>query len=156
MQNEYDDFESEDESNETQLPKELRSLVKKQAAELKELRAQLNSYAAEERKQTFASILKAKGVNEEVAEFIPADVQDEEAITAWLEAKGKVFGYNPEAVEGTPAVTSKPVVNSSLNDLQSMASTPDAINDLNSRLASAKTKEEFAEALKAAHNTIIK
>ena len=147
MPNEYDneDFDSENESTEPS-PKDLRALINKQSKELKDLKSQLESYQVAERKQSLANILQAKGVSAEVAEFIPADVQDEEGIAAWLEAKGKVFGYNPDAATSNNQTKSE-VKNSSFSDLQSIATPTDAITDLNKRIANAKTKEELAELL---------
>jgi hypothetical protein len=153
MPNEYDEYDEEETSSNAM--KELRSLVKKLQNENKELSSALETYNLKEREQTIAQILTSKGVSAEVAEFVPADVQDEEALTSWLETKGKVFGYNSEATE--TQTENKPAAPSNgIADLQSIAATPDIITDTTARIASAKTKEELAEALKAAHQTIIR
>lgn len=153
MPNEYDEYDEEETSSNAM--KELRSLVKKLQAENKELQSSLESYTVKERQQSVAQFLTSKGVSAEVAEFVPADVQDEEALTQWLETKGKIFGYTPEATEAQEV--NKPVVPSnSIADLQSAATTPDIINDAESRIKAAKTPQELQEALKAVHKTIIK
>lgn len=152
MPNEYDEYEDEETSNGM---KDLRALIKKLQAENKQLSASLESFTVKERETTVAQFLTSKGVSAEVAEFVPADVQDEEALTNWLETKGKVFGYNPESAQ--EITESRPAAPSNgIGDLQSIAATPDIITDSTARIASAKTKAELAEALAAAHKTIIK
>lgn len=154
MPNEYDEYEEEETSSNAM--KELRSLVKKLQAENKELNASLESYTVKERQQTVAQFLTSKGVSAEVAEFVPADVQDEEALTQWLETKGKIFGYSPEATQSTNQSEKPAAPANGLADLQSAAATPDIITDTEARIKAAKTPQELQEALKAVHKTIIK
>lgn len=157
MPNEYDEYDNEEETETSNGMKDLRSLVKKLQTENKTLQASLESFTAKERQQSVAQFLSSKGVSAEVAEFVPADVQDEEALTNWLETKGKVFGYNPESATDTAQEESKPQAPSNgISNLQSLAATPDVIADINSRIANATTQAELKEALAAAHKTIIK
>lgn len=155
MPNEYDEYDEEETSSNAM--KELRSLVKKLQAENKELSSSLETFTVKARQETVAQLLISKGVSAEVAEFVPADVQDTEALTTWLETKGKVFGYNPEATNSTDSESQKPAAPANgINGLQSAASTPDIITDSSARIKAATTPAELKEALAAVHKTIIK
>jgi hypothetical protein len=109
MSNNYQEWEDEDfdlEEEETVQPtrgndlvKQLRKAQKEAEKKAKALEAELNSLRSVQRESSITRILEAEGINSKIAKFIPAEVSDAEAIRAWLDENGEVFGYRKEVPE---------------------------------------------------------
>lgn len=83
----YTDNENEDDAGDgSQLVKDLRKQLNAAQKELKQFRT-------EKRSTTVSDVLSKRGINPKVAALIPADVEPtQEAVTAWLDEFGDVFG----------------------------------------------------------------
>jgi len=149
--NYWDDEEDEDTptgefQSDSALVKQLRKQLKAEQRRLKELENSYGELTKSQKERILKDVLSSKGVNQKIAQFIPADIEaSEDAISAWLDANGDVFGYTP---------TPKPAVNQ--QDIASMqkmdavltgAETPATSDDLQNRIANATSEEEILSIL---------
>lgn len=149
--NYWDDEEDEDTptgefQSDSALVKQLRKQLKAEQRRLKELETSYGELTKSQKERILKDVLSSKGVNQKIAQFIPADIEaSEDAISAWLDANGDVFGYTPAP---------KPVVNQ--QDIASMqkmdavltgAETPATSDDLQNRIANATSEEEILSIL---------
>ena len=148
----YWDDEDEDDTpagefqSDSALVKQLRKQLKAEQRRLKELENSYGELTKSQKERILKDVLSSKGVNQKIAQFIPADIEaSEDAISAWLDANGDVFGYTPAP---------KPVVNQ--QDIASMqkmdavltnAETPATSDDLQNRIANATSEEEILSIL---------
>ncbi len=148
----YWDDEDEDDTptgefqSDSALVKQLRKQLKAEQRRLKELETSYGELTKSQKERILKDVLSSKGVNQKIAQFIPADIEaSEDAISAWLDANGDVFGYTPAP---------KPVVNQ--QDIASMqkmdavltnAETPATSDDLQNRIANATSEEEILSIL---------
>lgn len=145
--NYWDDEEDEDTptsefQSDSALVKQLRKQLKAEQRRLKELETSYGELTKSQKERILKDVLSSKGVNQKIAQFIPSDIEaSEDAISAWLDANGDVFGYTP---------TPKPVINQ--QDIASMqkmdavltgAETPATSDDLQNRIANAASEEEI-------------
>lgn len=145
--NYWDDEEDEDTptsefQSDSALVKQLRKQLKAEQRRLKELETSYGELTKSQKERILKDVLSSKGVNQKIAQFIPSDIEaSEDAISAWLDANGDVFGYTP---------TPKPVINQ--QDIASMqkmdavltgAETPATSDDLQNRIANASSEEEI-------------
>lgn len=132
--------------SDSQLVKELRKQLKAEKRKTKELETKAGELTKAQKERILKDVLTSKGVNHKIAQFIPQDIEaSEDAINAWLDANGDVFGYTP---------TPKPAVNQ--NDIAAMqkmdsvltgAETPASSNDIENRIANASSEEEILSIL---------
>ncbi len=132
--------------SDTDLVKKLRKQLKAEQRRIKELETSYGELTKAQKERILKDVLTSKGVNHKIAQFIPADIEaSEDAINAWLDANGDVFGYTP---------TPKPALNQ--QDIASMqkmdavltgAETPAASDDLQNRIANAESEEEILSIL---------
>lgn len=149
--NYWDDEEDDDTptgefQSDSALVKQLRKQLKAEQRRLKELETSYGELTKSQKERILKDVLSSKGVNQKIAQFIPADIEaSEDAISAWLDANGDVFGYTP---------TPKPAVNQ--QDIASMqkmdavltgAETPATSDDLQNRIANATSEEEILSIL---------
>jgi type I site-specific restriction-modification system R (restriction) subunit len=98
LQNQWDDdFDYEDEEETTQpqgndLLKQLRRAKRADEKRIKEMEAELQSLRSAQREQTVSKVLESEGVNPKIAKYIPADVQEPDAVKAWLADNAEDFG----------------------------------------------------------------
>jgi type I site-specific restriction-modification system R (restriction) subunit len=98
LQNQWDDdFEYEDEEETVQpqgndLLKQLRRAKRADEKRIKEMEAELQSLRSAQREQTVSKVLESEGVNPKIAKYIPADVQEPDAVKAWLADNAEDFG----------------------------------------------------------------
>ena len=128
------------------LVKQLRKQLKAEQRRLKDLETSYGELTKSQKERILKDVLSSKGVNQKIAQFIPSDIEaSEDAISAWLDANGDVFGYTP---------TPKPAVNQ--QDIASMqkmdavltgAETPATSDDLQNRIANATSEEEILSIL---------
>lgn len=89
-----------DEFDDTQESEGIKSLRKAHDALKKqndELLGELNKFRADQRKQSVAGILKAKGLPEKAASLYSGDDASEEAVGKWIEEFGDVFGLKQQS-----------------------------------------------------------
>lgn len=132
--------------SDTDLVKKLRKALKAEQRKNKELETSFGELTKAQKERILKDVLSSKGVNHKIAQFIPADIEaSEDAINAWLDANGDVFGYTP---------TPKPAVNQ--QDIASMqkmdavltgAETSATSDDLQNRIANADSEEEILSIL---------
>ena len=145
-----DEDEDEETTNvyesDTDLVKKLRKALKVEQRKNKELETSYSELTKAQKERILKDVLASKGVSPKIAQFIPADIEaSEDAISAWLDNNGDVFGYTP---------SDKSKVNQ--EDIFSMkkmdavltgAETPISSDDLQNRLANAESEEEVISIL---------
>mgnify|MGYP006921332917 CR=1 FL=1 len=145
-----DEDEDEETTNvyesDTDLVKKLRKALKVEQRKNKELETSYSELTKAQKERILKDVLSSKGVSPKIAQFIPADIEaSEDAISAWLDSNGDVFGYTP---------TEKQKVNQ--EDISSMkkmdavltgAETPISSDDLLNRIANADSEDEVISIL---------
>jgi hypothetical protein len=149
--NYWEDEEDEDTptggfESDTDLVKKLRKALKAEQRKNKDLETSYGELTKSQKDRILKDVLASKGVNQKIAQFIPSDIEaSEDAISAWLDNNGDVFGYTP---------TEKSAVNQEdINSLRKMdavltgAETSASSDDLMNRIAGASTEEEILSIL---------
>ena len=149
--NYWEDEEDEDTTtggfeSDTDLVKKLRKALKAEQRKNKELETSYGELTKSQKERILKDVLASKGVNQKIAQFIPSDIEaSEDAISAWLDNNGDVFGYTP---------SEKPAVNQDdINSLRKMdavltgAETSASSDDLMNRIAGASSEEEILSIL---------
>lgn len=139
--NEFDSFDVD-----TDLVKKLRKALKVEQKRNKELESTLGDLTKSQKERILKDALASRGVNPKIAQFIPSDIEaSEDAIGAWLDSNGDVFGYTP---------SEKPkVAQSDITAMQRMdnaltgAETPASSDDLLNRIAGANSEDEILSIL---------
>ena len=145
-----DEDEDEETTNvyesDTDLVKKLRKALKVEQRKNKELETSYSEITKAQKERILKDVLSSKGVSPKIAQFIPADIEaSEDAISAWLDNNGDVFGYTP---------TEKQQVNQ--EDISSMkkmdavltgAETPISSDDMLNRIANADSEDEIISIL---------
>lgn len=145
-----DEEEDEETTNvyesDTDLVKKLRKALKVEQRKNKELETSYGEVTKAQKERILKDVLASKGVSPKIAQFIPADIEaSEDAISAWLDNNGDVFGYTP---------TEKSKVNQ--EDISSMkkmdavltgAETPISSDDMQNRIANAESEDEIISIL---------
>jgi len=132
--------------SDTDLVKKLRKQLKAEQRKNKELENSYGELTKAQKERILKDVLSSKGVSPKIAQFIPADIEaSEDAINAWLESNGDVFGYTP---------TAKPQVNNEdISSMQKMdavltgADSPASSDDMLNRIAGADSEEEILSIL---------
>jgi hypothetical protein len=145
--NEYedddDDYTTSDSSND--LVKQLRKAAKQKDKELQELRAQFDGISKAQRERAIKDALAARGVNQKISSFIPSDIDPtEESVSKWLEANADVFGLNVESNQAVPNTDPADIAAyKRMTQTADTGVTPEAGQDIMSRLMNANSKEEL-------------
>ncbi len=152
MTTNYDEDDFLDEDNEPQdVVKQLRKVNRTLEKRMKELEAEANTLKSQTRQRTVKDVLTAKGVNPKVAAFIPQDIEiSEEAVTAWLNENGDVFGINKTeaAKEETRAATNPAfAAQKRINEVVSTGTPPGVDEDSMARILNAKSSAELNDIL---------
>ena len=141
-----DDTPTGEFESDTDLVKKLRKALKAEQRKNKDLETSYGELTKSQKERILKDVLASKGVNQKIAQFIPSDIEaSEDAINAWLDANGDVFGYTP---------SEKPAVNQDdINSLRKMdavltgAETSASSDDLMNRISGASTEEEILSIL---------
>jgi hypothetical protein len=144
MANTYTDEDNDFEQNDDK-PRGLRAQLEAVLAEKKQLEDELNGVRATARQQAIKEVLNAKGVNDKVAKFIPADAVTEDAIVAWLEENADAFGVSAAAT-GTPNTAVSPANAAAANRLSALSqsgSSPSLVQDYETQIRSASSPDEL-------------
>ena len=149
--NYWEDEEDEDTptgefQSDSALVKQLRKQLKAEQRRLKDLENSYGELTKSQKERILKDVLSSKGVNQKIAQFIPSDIEaSEDAISAWLDNNGDVFGYTP---------TEKSAVNQDdINSIRKMdavlagAETSASSDDLMNRIAGASSEEEILSIL---------
>ena len=145
-----DEDEDEETTNvyesDTDLVKKLRKALKVEQRKNKELETSYSEITKAQKERILKDVLASKGVSPKIAQFIPADIEaSEDAISAWLDNNGDVFGY-------TPSEKSK-VNQEDISSMKKMdavltgAETPISSDDLLNRIANAESEDEVISIL---------
>ena len=138
-----DDFTQDSSSND--LVKQLRKAAKQKDKELQELRAQFEGLSKAQRERAIKDALAARGVNQKISSFIPQDIDPtEESVSKWLEANADVFGLNIEPTQAVPNTDPADIAAyKKMTQAAESGITPEAGQDIMSRLMNANSKEEL-------------
>jgi hypothetical protein len=126
----------------TDLVKKLRKANRLQEKKIKDLESNLGSLTKAQRERIIKDTFTQKGVNAKIAAFVPADLEaSEDAISAWLEQHGDVFGVQtPQKTElSQQDIASLRQMDSVTNN----AISPDRAEDIEMRIANATSAEEL-------------
>lgn len=134
----------------------LRDPLKAAQKRIKELEKEFNSVKEENgklvqgaRQRTVEEVLSSKGVRKSIAKYIPADVEGDDAVNAWLVENAEDFGIDLVG-EGTAGMSAEDLAASQLVSAATSgaAPVPDKVASIMARMSAANTKEEY-EAVKA-------
>jgi hypothetical protein len=140
MANQYedDDFDEIEDTQEQNVPANLRKALKRAEKEKKDLAEQLAAIQSDLRSRSVKDVLASKGVPDKVAKFIPSDVSTPEQVDAWLTENADVFGFSKqvepdEASDETKAnVASYQRINASTQNASAPSRDADMASKLNS------------------------
>jgi hypothetical protein len=137
-----DDFTTETSND---LVKQLRKAAKQKDKELQELRAQFDGISKAQRERAIKDALAARGVNQKISSFIPSDIDPtEESVSKWLEANADVFGLSIESNQAVPNTDPADIAAyKRMTQAADTGVTPEAGQDIMSRLMNANSKEEL-------------
>jgi hypothetical protein len=139
----FDDEDDMDTSTDvvSQLRKVNRALEKR----AKELEQELSGLKTQTRQRTVKDVLQAKGLNPKIAAFIPQDVDtSEEAISAWVDEYGDVFGVQPAQTNEAPVQKGPDLsAQNRMNNVVSTGSMPDIDDDMFAKVSGVKSKEDL-------------
>jgi hypothetical protein len=141
---EDNDFESFD--ADTDLVKKLRKALKSEQKRNKELESTLGDLTKSQKERILKDALASRGVNPKIAQFIPSDIEaSEDAIGAWLDSNGDVFGYTPSE---KPKVAQQDIAAMQrMDSALTGAETPASSDDLLNRIANAGSEDEILSIL---------
>lgn len=141
-----DEVETQEPAGEEQSSgKGLRAQLEKALAEKAELQKQFDEVARKARHAELTSLLSARDLNPKLAKFVPADVQGDEGLDAWLKDNGDLFGIEAPKAHAEPKQVD-PAIREAAQRVQGLAqssSTPAGYGELAERLKAANSKEEL-------------
>ena len=139
-------FDDEDDiDTSTDVVSQLRKVNRALEKRAKELEQELSGLKTQTRQRTVKDVLQAKGLNPKIAVFIPQDVDtSEEAIAAWVDEYGDVFGVQPAQTNEAPVQKGPDLsAQNRMNNVVSTGSMPDIDEDMFAKVAGVKTKEDL-------------
>jgi len=139
--NEFDSFDTD-----TDLVKKLRKALKAEQKRNKELESTLGDLTKSQKERILKDVLTSRGVNPKIAQFIPSDIEaSEDAIGAWLDNNGDVFGYKPS--EKSKVAQQDIAAMQRMDSALTGAETPASSDDLVNRIANAGSEDEILSIL---------
>ena len=139
--NEFDSFDSD-----TDLVKKLRKALKAEQKRNKELETTMGDLTKSQKERILKDALASRGVNPKIAQFIPSDIEaSEDAIGAWLDSNGDVFGYKPS--EKSKVAQQDIAAMQRMDSALTGAETPASSDDLLNRIANAGSEDEILSIL---------
>ena len=148
MSNNYWDEEDDNDDtitgNETEsdLQKKLRKKIRADEKRIKELEDKLSGFTVKEREAVVKAVLEKQGVNPKAARLILKDIEgdiSENAVLDWLDSEGDLVGY--AAKDAANDVDREALRRQDTSVMGAAA--PDRGQDLESRIANAKSEEEL-------------
>jgi hypothetical protein len=149
MSNNYWDEDEDDLDTEMETPmdgsdllKKLRKAKRADEKRIKELTEQLEGLSKGQRERIVKDVLEKQGVNPKAARLALKDLDEvtEESVNNWLEDNGDLFGYTAE--REVPNNEERQALRRQDLSVQG-AGTPDREQDLELRIANAKSEEEL-------------
>jgi hypothetical protein len=145
----WDDEDDDDTTDDaygdgSDLLKKLRKAKRSDEKRIKELTEQLEGYSKVQRERIVKEVLEAKGINQKAQRLILKDLDEvtEESVNRWLEDNGDLF---VGAVQ--PPVSDAELQNRAAlaqqDAVSQMGVSPERLQDIEMRIASAKTREEL-------------
>jgi hypothetical protein len=132
--------------SDTDLVKKLRKALKVEQRKNKELETSYSEITKTQKERILKDVLASKGVSPKIAQFIPTDIEaSEDAISAWLDNNGDVFGYTPSEKQ---KVNQEDI--SSMKKMDAVltgAETPISSDDIQNRIANAQSEDEIISIL---------
>jgi len=146
----WDDEEDDDTyasfDSDTDLVKKLRKALKAEQKRNKELESTLGDLTNSQKERILKDALASRGVNPKIAQFIPSDIEaSEDAIGAWLDSNGDVFGYKP--LEKSKVAQQDIAAMQRMDSALTGAETPASSDDLLNRIANAGSEDEILSIL---------
>ena len=151
MSNNYWDEDEDDQDTETEtftgdgsdLLKKLRKAKRSDEKRIKELTEQLEGLSKGHRERTVREVLEQQGVNPKAARLALNDLSEvtEESVKAWLDENGDLFGYS--AAEEVPGNGENRQALRRQDSSVQGANAPDRGQDLEMRIANAKSEDEL-------------
>jgi hypothetical protein len=138
-------FDDEDDDTSTDVVSQLRKVNRALEKRTKELEQELGGLKSQTRQRTVKDVLQAKGLNPKISAFIPQDIDtSEEAISAWVDEYGDVFGVQPAQTNEAP-VQKGPDLSAQhrMNNVVSTGSMPDIDDDMFAKVTGVKSKEDL-------------
>ena len=139
-------FDDEDDiDTSTDVVSQLRKVNRALEKRAKELEQELSGLKTQTRQRTVKDVLQAKGLNPKIAVFIPQDVDtSEEAIAAWVDEYGDVFGVQPAQTNEAPTQKGPDLsAQHRMNNVVSTGSMPNIDEDMFAKVANVKSKEDL-------------
>jgi hypothetical protein len=139
-------FDDEDDiDTSTDVVSQLRKVNRALEKRAKELEQELSGLKTQTRQRTVKDVLQAKGLNPKIAAFIPQDVDtSEEAISAWVDEYGDVFGVQPAQTNEAPVQKGPDLsAQNRMNNVVSTGSMPDIDDDMFAKVSGVKSKEDL-------------
>lgn len=150
---EYDDYDDETDAEDSQrgdstAVRELRKANRSKEKQIKDLMEQLSSVQKSVRERSVKDVLAARGLNEKISAFIPAEFTSTEEVSAWVEEYGDVFGIQASASENensnAPDLSGLNRIAATQQSGQPFQNDPDQIAGL---IAAARTTEDLNKIL---------
>lgn len=146
----WDDEEDDDTyasfDSDTDLVKKLRKALKAEQKRNKELESTLGDLTNSQKERILKDALASRGVNPKIAQFVPSDIEaSEDAIGAWLDSNGDVFGYKPS--EKSKVAQQDIAAMQRMDSALTGAETPASSDDLLNRIANAGSEDEILSIL---------
>lgn len=139
--NEFDSFDAD-----TDLVKKLRKALKAEQKRNKELESTLGDLTKSQKERILKDALASRGVNPKIAQFVPSDIEaSEDAIGAWLDSNGDVFGYKPS--EKSKVAQQDIAAMQRMDSALTGADTPASSDDLLNRITNASSEDEILSIL---------
>lgn len=129
----------------------LRKAKRANEKRIKELEEQLGTYTKVERERTVKEILEKEGVNPKAARLALKDLEGDitpDAVLNWLDDNGELFGYNPAQSAPEQDAENRAALRRQDSATQG-ASSPNREEDIEMRIAQAKTPEELDSILRS-------
>jgi len=160
MADNYEDDYEDEYSNDSDLVKNLRKQVRALGKELSEIKSENTNLKTVTRETSIKNVLNAKGVNAKVAKLIPANIEGEEAVTEWLEENADIFGFTAPSeadAETQSSSVSEEAVSSTkrLQNLGQNSQSPTAVQDIEAKVANAKSQKEILAILAEGNQAFI-
>jgi uncharacterized protein YdiU (UPF0061 family) len=146
-----DDFDSSFDDGSKLLKKLRRELTQTKKA-LKERDGELSSLKTEARKRTVRDVLSDRGLNPKIAAFIPESIDPtNEAITAWVDEYGDVFGVVQVSDRGQAAESNVDAAAiRRMSVVEDAGVSADISTDIANKIANASSREELQAILRNA------
>lgn len=141
------DFTIDDALDGSDLVKDLRRVIKNLQSKSSDLETEVKGYRTTARVATVAEVLKANGLSEAVAKFVPADVEGD-ALNDWIKENAEIFGgvkpaEDPAGSEDPPADPAEVASRERMATLSGKAATPVPATDWAARIKAANTPAEL-------------